>query len=124
MGALAQAGGLASLTTDATYHLQRFDLRAGLGLRTSADFQALTWQAYAGGTYWLTPRLGIGGLSRVIGQRPTGVVGSSTSLEVTVVPVAGLGVTAGYAFLPTTVILSEREAQRGGYVRLDVLFQN
>lgn len=121
VGALAQAGGLASLTTDATYHLQRVDLRAGLGLRTSADFQALTWQAYAGGTYWLTPRLGIGGLYRVIGQRPTGVVGSSTSLEMTVIPVAGLGVTAGYAFLPTTVILSEREAQRGGYVRVDVL---
>ncbi|MFC5849128.1 hypothetical protein [Deinococcus petrolearius] len=124
VGALAQAGGLASLTTDATYHLQRIDLRAGLGLRTSANFQALTWQAYTGGTYWLTPRLGIGGLYRIIGQRPTGVVGSSTSLEVTVVPVAGLGVTAGYAFVPTTVILSEREAQRGGYVRLDVLFQN
>ncbi|WP_162243152.1 hypothetical protein, partial [Deinococcus sp. Leaf326] len=99
----------------------RFDLRAGLGLRTSADFQALTWQAYAGGTYWLTPRLGIGGLYRVIGQRPTGVVGSSTSLEVTVVPVTGLGVTAGYAFLPTTVILSDREAQRGAYIRLDLL---
>lgn len=121
IGALAQAGGLASLTTDATYHLQRIDLRAGLGLRTSADFQALTWQAYTGGTYWLTPRLGIGGLYHVIGQRPTGVVGHSGSLEVTVVPVPGLGVTAGYAFVPTNVILSEHEGQRGAYIRIDTL---
>lgn len=120
-GALAQSGGLASLTTDAAYHLRQLDLRAGFGLRAPADLNTLTWQVYSGATYWATPRLGLGALYRLTGQTPSGVTSHALGLEATVVPLPGFGVTAGYNFTPAQAVTLQPGQGRGAYLRLDVL---
>lgn len=120
-GVLAPSGGLTSLTTDATYHLPGADLRAGFGLRPSAAWNTLTWQAYAGGTYWATPRLGFGALYRLTGQTASGVLSSAASVEATAVPLPGFGVTAGYTFTARDALTFQAGQGRGPYLRVDVL---
>lgn len=120
-GALAPSGGLASLTTDAAYHLPGADLRTGFGLRAPAELNTLTWQVYAGGTYWATPRVGFGALYRLTGQAPSGVTSSAASVEATVVPLPGLGVTAGYTFTPRDALTFQADQGRGPYLRVDLL---
>ena len=93
------------------------EYRAGALFTREPGQDSVLTDAYAGGRYWITDRLGLGAYGHLYalnGQAHPGV-----SAEATFVPYQGLSVTAGYTF--NDLSWTGAQTAQKFYVRLDLL---
>lgn len=96
------------------------DLRLGMGLHAAEDFASATYHASAGGTWWLSDRVGAGVRYTLSGTLPGTGLYHAASVEGTFVPAKGFGVSAGYTFNSENNTYNKS----GFYLRVDTLLRN
>ncbi|GGR17370.1 hypothetical protein [Deinococcus ruber] len=107
-----------SAEVNSSYRIRNLDLKAGLLLKNVLGTHDFLSDARIGGTFWISDRFGIGATGHVYN-----LYGDTTyglSVEATVIPLEGFGVSIGYNF--TDVDWSGTSATPGFYVRADLLF--
>ena len=98
-----------------------FDLRTGLLLESRTPYDSLTWLVSFGTTAWITERLGIGARYALNGNTASRNLNQTFSVEGTLVPVQGVGVSAGYTYAPNSPSTLPAPYRPGFYLRFDTL---
>lgn len=106
----------------AEFRQNDFSVRTGVDLRTRLNQQeGFTWQAYGGGTYYITDYVGVGAWARMLSQPALQSNQIGYGLEASFRALPGAWLTAGYNIAGFDGIPSAGTyTKQGLYVRLDL----